>query len=208
MEDMTVRRQQEIMDAALKVFAKKGFNGATTKEIAAEAGIAEGTIFRYFKTKKDILLNLVGNHVVKTLAETFDEVSGESDENVLKAIIKNRLQTAEDNKDLIRLLFTEAQFHPEIRQQFTENIVVKAAGLLEQYISDRIQKGEYRDFDPKIAARSFAGMAGVFVIWKEFLFGDRIIAFDQNTVIETVVDIFLHGIKKRRSEEEDNYGGN
>jgi AcrR family transcriptional regulator len=44
--------QKKIIDAAIKVFSEKGFEGATTSEIAQEAGVAEGTIFRHFSTKK------------------------------------------------------------------------------------------------------------------------------------------------------------
>ncbi len=48
-------KEQRILEAAIAVFSEKGFSAATTSEIAKNAGVAEGTIFRYFKTKKDIL---------------------------------------------------------------------------------------------------------------------------------------------------------
>jgi AcrR family transcriptional regulator len=51
--------QKKIIDAAIKVFSEKGFEGATTSEIAQEAGVAEGTIFRHFSTKKGILQGIL-----------------------------------------------------------------------------------------------------------------------------------------------------
>lgn len=192
---LSSKREQEILDAAVRVFSRKGFNGATTKEIASEAGVAEGTIFRYFKTKKDILLSLVGPYLAQSLTDAIEEVSGASDEVILTAIIKNRLDIIKKNSNLIMLLFTEAQFHPELREKFTEKVVLKVAVVLEQLISARIKQGAYKEVDPQIATRIFVGMTGIFVLWKTYLSGDKYISFDENTVIKNVVDIFLNGIR-------------
>ena len=193
---LSSKREQEILDAAVRVFSRKGFNGATTKEIAGEAGVAEGTIFRYFKTKKDILLSLVGPYLAQSLTDAIEEVSGATDEVILTAIIKNRLDVIKKNSNLIMLLFTEAQFHPELREKFTEKVVLKVAVVLEQLITTRIKQGAYKEVDPQIATRIFVGMMGIFVLWKTYLSGDKYISFDENTVIKNVVDIFLNGIRE------------
>ena len=193
---LSSQREQEILDAAVRVFSRKGFNGATTKEIASEAGVAEGTIFRYFKTKKDILLSLVGPYLAQSLTDAIEEVSGATDEVILTAIIKNRLDIIKKNSNLIMLLFTEAQFHPELREKFTEKVVLKVAVVLEQLITTRIKQGAYKEVDPQIATRIFVGMMGIFVLWKTYLSGDKYISFDENTVMKNVVDIFLNGIRE------------
>ncbi len=198
---LTAKRQQEILDAAVRVFSRKGFNGATTKEIAVEAGVAEGTIFRYFKTKKDILLSMVGPFVVQSLADTMQEVSGETDETVLTAIIKNRFDLIKKNQDLVRLLFTEAQFHPELREMFVEKVVLKASDIMEKFIMARMSGGAYKNIDPKITLRILVGMTGIFVLWKMFMFGDKYVSFDEDILVENIVDVFLNGIRK-------NTGGN
>jgi len=190
------KRQQDILNAALKVFSSKGFSGATTKEIASMAGVAEGTIFRYFKTKKDILFSLIGPYVVQSLADTLDAVSGETDEVMLTAILKNRLDLMHNNIDLLRLLITEAQFHPELGDKFAELVSMKVAPVLEQFITKRIENGVYRELDPQIVSRAFFGMAAIFVAWKEFLPGDKYVRFDDDEVIKNIVSIFLYGVKK------------
>jgi len=185
------------MDAAIKVFSRKGFNGTTTREIAREAGIAEGTIFRYFKTKKDLFLSLLSPFVVQSLADILEEVYGEDDETVLKAILRNRFEIINKNIDLVKLLIAESQFHPELRDRFVGKIVMEAAGLLEKYIVQKIEEGEYQDIDPAIAVRALAGMTGIFVLWREYLAGDKYIAFEEDIVIDTIADIYLNGIRKR-----------
>jgi AcrR family transcriptional regulator len=69
MEKTISDRELSILHAAIKVFSQKGFNGATTKEIAQEAGVAEGTIFRYFSTKKDILHQILMRTVEIVIAD-------------------------------------------------------------------------------------------------------------------------------------------
>lgn len=189
-------RRQHILDAALTVFLRKGFSGSTTREIAAEAGVAEGTIFRYFKTKKDLLLGLVAPHVIQSLSDTLEAMAGESDEAILMAVIRNRLATLNNNRDLVQLMFTEAQFHPELKEQFVEEIVMKVAKVLEEFMMKRIDRGAFREIDPKIATRALVGMVGVFVMWKQFLHADKYLNFDDESLTETIVDIFLNGIRK------------
>lgn len=189
-------RRQQILDAALTVFLRKGFSGSTTREIAAKAGVAEGTIFRYFKTKKELLLGLVAPHVINSLADTLEAMAGESDEEVLKAVIRNRLAILNSKRELVQLMLTEAQFIPELKEQFVEQIVLKVANVLEEFMKKRIDSGAFRDIDPRITTRTLVGMVGVFVVWKQFLHGDKYLDFDDESLTETIVDIFLNGVRK------------
>ena len=52
-------RENDILFAAIKIFSEKGYNAATTSEIAKEAAVSEGTIFRYYKSKKDLLEKMI-----------------------------------------------------------------------------------------------------------------------------------------------------
>lgn len=194
------KRHQQILDAAMTVFLRKGFNGSTTKEIAKEAGVAEGTIFRYFKTKKDLLLELASPGIVQSLTDTVEGLSEETDEVILKAILKNRLEVVNKHKELVQLLIAEARFHPEIKEQFVERIIMKAAAVLEKYMRERVENGDYRDIDPGILTRAFVGMIGVFVLWREFLLADKYVSFNDDTVIDSVVDIFLNGVRNNEGK--------
>lgn len=189
------KRQQQILNAAMTVFLKKGFSGSTTKEIAKEAGVAEGTIFRYFKTKKDLLLELATPGIVQSLTDTLEGMSEESDEVILKAILKNRMEMLNKNSGLVQLLIAEARFHPELREQFVERIILKAAAVLERFMKERVSRGDYRVIDPGILTRMLVGMIGVFVFWRDFLVADKYVSFDNEIVIDSVVEIFLNGVR-------------
>lgn len=62
------QKQFKIIEAAIEVFAEKGYAGSSTSEIAQKAGVAEGTIFRHYKTKKDLLLSIVSPMMSKLIA--------------------------------------------------------------------------------------------------------------------------------------------
>lgn len=192
--------RKKIQDAALKLFSAKSFKGTTTKEIAVEAGVAEGTIFRYFNTKKDILLSLAGPVIIESLTDLMRQLEGKDDETVLTAILKNRLHIISKNKDLLKVIFIESQFHPELRDMFVREVVLKVAGMLEQYVNNKVETGDYRKIDPRIAARAVAGMLGIFVAWRGFLQGDKFVRFDDNEIVDEIVKIFLYGVKKHQEE--------
>src|SRR5690242_18615808 len=91
-------KQQKVLEAAIEIFAEKGFSGASTSEIARRAGVAEGTVFKRFATKKDLLLE-IGIYIAskisvpgqvrelqEVLARPYDQV-----EDLFRAFLRNRL---------------------------------------------------------------------------------------------------------------------
>ncbi|HZW84110.1 MAG TPA: TetR/AcrR family transcriptional regulator [Candidatus Deferrimicrobium sp.] len=202
------QRREEILKAAGKVFALKGYNGASTAEIAKEAGVAEGTIFRYFPTKKDILLNLATNLAVDTLQGLFAGTAGQKDEQVLKALLLNRLQLIRPNLYLAKFLFYEAQFHPEVRQVMFGEVLFKAVGMVSDYYRERVVAGVYKDIDPVAAVRGLIGAIFAYLMFESamqelepgFLDKESQEARDERN-IDLIVDIFLNGVRKKQGEE-------
>lgn len=191
--ERSITRKRELLDAASRVFAEKGFHGATTAEIAREAGVAEGTIFRYFKTKKGILISLVGTVAVDSLVSVLIKSEGKSDAEVMEAFLEQNITFFRKNLDVIRLLLYEAQFHDDVRTRFVDEVAMKIIGIIETYIRKRIANGEFRsEIDPQVAARAFLGMFASLATWKH-VFKMQI---DETSSLKTVVDLFLNGIKK------------
>jgi AcrR family transcriptional regulator len=194
-----------ILQAALKVFSKKGFNTATTREIAQEAGVAEGTIFRYFPTKKDILLSMAENFVARTAVETVQEkiIQGKnmSPEKTLGLLIRNRLDYLLDNYFLLRVLIIEAQYEELLRMR-TDKILVPVSQIMADYINENIAKGVFRQIDARVTTEL---LVGIFA----YYFGGKIL-FDPATgesdpaqlkkelyaQADAVIDIVLNGLKK------------
>ncbi|MBP1931441.1 TetR/AcrR family transcriptional regulator [Ammoniphilus resinae] len=202
-EDQLTEKQKRIMEAAVKLFSEKGFHAASTSEIAKEAGVAEGTIFRHFKTKKDILISLVAPIMLRfaspLLLKDVRKLMG-SDlplDDLLKQLYQNRLQIIEKNWSQIRLIIQEMQFHEELRGAVVENLFGVGRKLAEAFVSSKIQSGEIRNFPPLTVTRALVSMMVGYVFFKFVIFPDEGMNLDDEQEIEIMVDIILNGIRNK-----------
>ncbi|MCF6095207.1 TetR/AcrR family transcriptional regulator [Microaerobacter geothermalis] len=201
--DMT-EKQRKILEASIKLFSEKGFHASSTSEIAKEAGVAEGTIFRHFKTKKDILVTLLAPLFMKLLSpyilkdvKRIMEDESLSAEEVLKKVFKNRLDLLEKNKDRIKIIFQEATFHPEIKEAIVEHIARQARAIAEVFVTKKIKEGEFRDLPTFTVVRTAFSMMLGYVFFKYALFPDETMSLDEDVEIDTMIDIFLNGVRKK-----------
>ncbi|AFY70572.1 transcriptional regulator, TetR family [Thalassoporum mexicanum PCC 7367] len=184
----------KIINSAQKLFAKKGFDGTTTKDLASAAGVAEGTIFRYFSNKKAILVEVATQGWIKILTDLLTELSGMSGYSSIASMMYRRMTTMHDSMDMMRVCFMEAQFHPELRDRIQSEVVDKMTDIAEVYFEEAIQKGVYRQgLDPKVIARVFVGMFAVAGFSNETMGKDQS-PNDLRQMAEGIADIFLHGV--------------
>lgn len=120
---LTSRQQQaeetkaRLIDSALKVFSAKGFSASTTKDIAREAGVTDGLIYHYFKSKQDLIGAILDRHTL--VRPIRGMISGLRDDMGLEEMASDYVHALfrllEQNNDLIVMIFGEAQREPEIR---------------------------------------------------------------------------------------------
>lgn len=191
-------KKRRILKAAVKVFAEKGFNGATVKEIAQEAGVAEGTIFNYFDTKKDVLIELTAPAIVDSLAKLIVEVRVEGDdiEKILTKFIKSRITNIVENVELFKILFYELQFHQDLKETVLSELILKGNELMEILLKEKMKQGEFKEFDPKIAMKALIGMFSIFIFWKEIFKAEHIenYCYSYDKIVGQIIEIFLYGI--------------
>ncbi|MBB6672716.1 TetR/AcrR family transcriptional regulator [Cohnella nanjingensis] len=123
-------KQSRIIAAAVELFAEKGYSGSSTSEIAQRAGVAEGTIFRHYKTKKDLLFSIVTPAMVRIMApfvlrEFGDVLKTEyaSYEQFLRAMIENRIAFLNKNRRLFKIIVQEFPFQPDLQEQFKKYVL-------------------------------------------------------------------------------------
>jgi len=186
--------KKRILDAAQKLFARKGYEGTTTRELAHEAGVAEGTIFRHFPNKKAILVEVATAGWVELLTDLLTELSEMGSYKAVAQVMRHRMLNFRANSDMMRVCFLEAQFHPDLRDRIQSEVISKMTDVAEAFFQTAIDKGVYRKINPKIVAQVFLGM---FVI----------AGFSDNTLLEPnaspqtllemaegIADIFLNGV--------------
>lgn len=190
-----------ILESAVKIFSEKGFNAATTNEIAKEAGIAEGTIFRYFKTKKDILhkiiirsIDLLGHKIViKPLEDLIEKNNSLNEKELLKEIVKERLSLVNKNFPLIKVILTEAMVSKEIREIWINKIVLNGINILSNIIERGIENGTFKKVNSITAIRSLASMIISYMLHKN-LINNSLPVDEDDKEIDTILEIFFNGI--------------
>jgi AcrR family transcriptional regulator len=114
-------RRSEILSAARTVFARKGFEGGSVDDIAAAAGLAKGTIYIYFKSKKDIYKALVAHDMEALKASTMRHIEeAPTLREKLAAFIETRLENAERNREIFRVMDTQSGSLAFTRSQYRD----------------------------------------------------------------------------------------
>ncbi len=189
---ITEQRREQIFAAARDVFTRRGFSGATTAEIARTAGVAEGTIYNYFKSKRELLTELLKSHI---LSQPIEQLLKQRrlDLATLPAIISGRLNTFFDNEDLLFLFLTELQRDRELQREFMNGVTGPGIFLLKEWLEVLIEQGTVRRLNTDIAARLLpAVMIGLTVI--RFLEGERspLSTLERKELVQGIVE-FLTG---------------
>lgn len=158
-------RQQRVLEAAVEVFAEKGYAGASTSEIAKRAGVAEGTVFKTYRTKKDLLLGVIGPMFARTVAplllEDVKNIVGAPHgtfEEFLLALYRNRVAFIRAHARIVRIAMQEVPFHDEVRelakQTLAHNVLPELLAMIRRFQD----AGELRkDADPMSIVRLIAG---------------------------------------------------
>lgn len=131
MDSNMTERQINILSAAIELFSEKGFEATATSEIAKRANVAEGTIFRYYKTKKDLLLAiptvLTKTSLFEIFVSDFDEIlndTHDSFEAFLRKIVLNRKEFASKTAPILKVVIQEIPFHPELRGKLIKSVLL------------------------------------------------------------------------------------
>ncbi len=169
-ESEPVRRAQ-LLRAARKVFRAKGYDGASVSEIVREAGVAQGTFYLYFPSKRDAAVSL-REGLMETMAEAVTTAveSRTSLEDRLESLIVACFKVARKNVDLFRLAFIGAdETHSEMHSESQEHASVLR--VFTDLFRDAVDTGEMVGMDPEIAARLALGLLQHAMI-EAFVFGE------------------------------------
>lgn len=194
-------KEIKILEAAIDIFAEKGFVSTSTNEIAKKANVAEGTIFRYFKTKKDLLKSIIKPTLVKTIApfemDRFSKAVFHKEydtfEEFLKVLIVNRMEFAKKNTAVIKIIIQEIPFQQdmqdELKKLFKEKMYPKVESVL-QYFKE---KGQIADLPIHTILRfiitSVMGLVVTTIALKDISF------WDEKLEIERTIQFIKQGLQ-------------
>ncbi|MNI29844.1 Fatty acid metabolism regulator protein [compost metagenome] len=202
-EDKMTEKQLKIVQAAIEIFSEKGYAASSTSEIAQKAGVAEGTIFRHYKTKKELLLSIVAPIMSKLIApfviKDFTKVL-EADypkmEDFLRVTIRDRMTFARNHFPVIKILLHEIPFQPDLQKHFKEFIGEQILQRMNKVIRHFQEQGQIIEA-PTFPIVRFIATTVIGLILSRFLFLPEA-SWDEEQEIETTIDLIMHGLIPQR----------
>ncbi|WP_026572610.1 TetR/AcrR family transcriptional regulator [Bacillus sp. UNC438CL73TsuS30] len=198
-EDELTDKQKKILIAAIESFSEKGYAGTSTNEIAKKAGVAEGTIFRHYKTKKDLLMSIVApmmakligpfiiNDLNKVLDREFDQV-----EDFIRAMMENRREFLKKHISILKIMLQEIPFQPELREQFFEHVAKKTFDRFVNVIQHYQAKGQMIEMPSESAARLAITTIFGSLMAQYLLFPHA--EWDDEVETERIIQFIMHGL--------------
>jgi AcrR family transcriptional regulator len=196
----SAQRRAQILQAATELFARQGFNGTTTREIADRVGVKETILFRLFPSKRDLYWAVIDTKTRATSGRKLleSQLASEGDERKMFATIaRDILERNLKDSTLTRLLLFSGLEEHELSERFYQTYIAEYYATLASYIRRRIGEGAYRHIDPMLSARGFLGMVFNYFLVQELFGAERYQRFSIKKVSETLTDIWLDGMLKR-----------
>jgi TetR/AcrR family fatty acid metabolism transcriptional regulator len=161
-------KRERILDAAVRVFAKKGFYATRVSEVAKAAGVADGTIYLYFKSKDELLVSLFEDRVERLLAflqSDLPRAATASDK--LRRIIELQLGLMEGERDLAEVLTVILRQSTKLMKEYAAPKFTAYLDTIARIVADGQASGELRaDVSPHLAARAiFGALDGIAMTW-------------------------------------------
>jgi TetR/AcrR family fatty acid metabolism transcriptional regulator len=155
--DRQADRRGQILAAAVKVFAKKGFHASRVGDVAEEAGVAYGLVYHYYKSKEDLLETIFRTTWTEMLARVREvEEAGVPASEAVRQVTALLLRTWRRDPDLVRVLVREVTRSQHVQREVEE--ITHAMQALENLVRRGQESGEFRaDLDPRLAAVVFYG---------------------------------------------------
>jgi TetR/AcrR family fatty acid metabolism transcriptional regulator len=183
-----------IIEAAVSVFSREGYPNARMQAIATKAGIGKGTIYQYFKGKKQLFQQTVKESIDRYTVGIKNEIKGcNGIEEILKKIAIFSFDFLEDHRDLMNIIESHHSLIDESMMKWLLDRKNKIMNLIVKTIVENTKKKHVRSYeDAELAAYCFFGMMISAVQEKVFHKKD----FDVEEVSDRIVKIFLRGYEQ------------
>lgn len=196
-------KQQKIVETAIKMFAEKGYANTPTSEIAKTAGVAEGTIFRHYGTKDNLLLSVILPFLKESIPDLAEEIFNEilsenilSFEDFLRAFIKNRIQFINENKEIFRVVVKELLYSEELRKELQPFVFNNISLHFNKVIDMYKERKELMDIPNETLLRMLLTFIGGYFVSRFVLFPDSSITNEEKE-IENMVRFIMDGLRKQ-----------
>ena len=198
-EQLVAARRNQILDAATKIFAEKGFHPATIKDIATQAGIAEGTIYNYFENKTALMLGLLDRMNESDRRDTDFSTFTEGDfRSFMNAYLRHRLMVLKaDNFEVFKVVISEILVNQELRELYYRKIVEPTFAMAERHFQQWAEQHILKPVDISLTMRAIAGMVLGLIL--QHVMGDKTLQAKWDELPDVLTDMILDGLESDKS---------
>ncbi|HEX5036547.1 MAG TPA: TetR/AcrR family transcriptional regulator [bacterium] len=182
-----------ILDAAIRIFARKGFYNSTIADVAKVAEVAEGTIYLYFKNKDDLLISIFEHSMDLFIAEAQKELEGVADpKEKLQRFIALHLKLVQKNPELAQVLQIELRQSSKFMKEYEAGKLIDYLNVVRGILEEGQSQGVFRKgLDPRILRRAIFGCIDELAL--EWLLMSKK-KYSLEACAEQVSDMFIRGI--------------
>ena len=191
-------RPGEIVEAALAVFAEKGFAAAKLDEIARRAGVSKGALYLYFETKEDIFRAVVGQVIAPNMAAVKAMAAAHPGPfpDLIRGVAVSFTYLAQNSplSAVAKMVLGEARNFPELARVWHDDLVSQVLGAIAGAVEAAQARGEIKPGDPRTYALQFIAPLLVSMMWRETFVPVGAEPFDLPTLMSQHVETLLHGL--------------
>lgn len=195
-------RPQELLEAALRVFAEQGYRTARLDDVADAAGVTKGAIYHYFDTKEALLLGVIEHYQALAFGraeEALRDTSASAATRIRLLIHKvfSERETGSGDRLLALLIRGVAHEVPHVHDRWLRNGPARLWMLLGQLVDEGKERGEFRrDADGEVAARVLVSGLMLQLMWQQHADGVPALAIDYQRLIDSSIELFLASMLK------------
>lgn len=200
----TSDKRETILRAAIRVFAQNGFFNSKVSDIAKEAGVADGTVYLYFKNKDDILRSIFDQAMALFIDEARKKIELLSDpEEKLRRLANLHLEKLGSDRDLAIVFQVELRGSTKFMEEFSNTAFAEYLNIIKETFVEGQQKGVFRkDLNPTVCAKILFGALDEMVT--NWILSKK--NYSLAPMAEIVISVFFNGVlKKRTSSNDENF---
>jgi AcrR family transcriptional regulator len=192
---LVAARREQILGAATRAFAEKGFSRSTTREVAREAGVSEGTIYNYFQDKEALLMAIMGTlNETERRADDFREALATDFQGFFEAYLRHRTDLIWENPEIFRVVMSEMLVNAGLRERYMREVVEPTMRIGEENFRERVGQEKASATDVSLAMRVVAGsVLGLLVLG---ILGEKEVASRWEEASDVLGKLLLHGLEK------------
>jgi AcrR family transcriptional regulator len=187
--------KKRLLEATLKLISEKGYMGATTREIAKEAGVTELTLFRHFGSKEKLFKELLGSYTfLPKLKELLPELDGLSSREALELIATHFLLTLKERKAMVKIMYSEYTTYPENIREVYNKFILEMRTTLAAYFEGLQKQGMLRkNISPAMTAKMFLWILFSYFRSEEIMQSTGMKKAAMERQVREMIDIFMSG---------------